>query len=58
MDGSGGTTPLDEADGRAAAGWTGALFGSQFLFFSASAASCSALRCGTLLTKGTGTLAM
>src|SRR5690349_17071894 len=32
------------------------LFGSQFLFFCASAASCSALRCGTLLMKGTGTL--
>ncbi len=31
-------------------------FGSQFLFFSASTASCSAVRCGTLLTKGTGTL--
>src|SRR5262249_40383103 len=32
------------------------LFGSQLRFFSASAASCSAVRCGTLLTKGTGTL--
>src|SRR4051794_6802390 len=32
------------------------LFGSQFLFFSASAASWPAVRCGTLLTKGTGTL--
>ena len=33
-----------------------ALFGSQFRLRSASAASCSAVRCGTLLTNGTGTL--
>src|SRR5438132_14401960 len=32
------------------------LFGSQFRFFSVSAASCSAVRWGTLLMKGTGTL--
>jgi len=32
------------------------LFGSQLRLRSISAASCSALRCGTLLMKGTGTL--
>ena len=32
------------------------LFGSQFRFFSNSAASCSAVRCGTLLRNGIGTL--
>ena len=34
------------------------LLGSQFLFFSASAASCSAVRWGTLSMKGKGTLVM
>ena len=32
------------------------LFGSQFRFFSSSAASCSAVRCGTLFRNGIGTL--
>src|SRR5437660_6932713 len=44
------------AAGRLAGLPASGAFGSQLLLRSASAASCSALRCGTLLTKGTGVL--
>jgi hypothetical protein len=59
---------LADADAGAAAGSLAAeagragflpykgAFGSQFLFFCASAASCSALRGWFLFMKGTGTL--
>ena len=53
--------PADEAASAPEAGLGGptllasGALGSQWRFFSASAASCSAVRWGTLSTKGTGT---
>jgi hypothetical protein len=54
-----GTVPLAAGTaGRAGFLPASGAFGSQCLFFSASAASCSAVRCGTLSMKGTGVLVM